>query len=279
MRGIINTYTNNMSYRGYEKFYVNGCSHSQGGGLEGPELKEDSVFHLYKEKYGIKKWGDRNELNFGARLSKSIGIPFVNEAESGGGVERVVRMAYEWIWDNWEIKDRIFLILENPDPSRFEVYYRPLNQYFIVNSNLDAEIDKAEFVSATRRYYGDSEQNNEDKRLEPIFMKWFSNHANVKENWKRVERDFVGLYSFCKMNGIKIFPMTGNSVTFRDCFDKDDIVKFGNDEKNYEICSWAFNNGKTIKDELDGKSPDGHPGYFGHIQYAELLKEFLDKKL
>lgn len=268
-----------MSFYGYEKFYINGCSHSQGGGLEGLELRDDSVFPLYKELYGVQKWGSREELNFGAHLSNLIGIPFVNEAESGGGGERVVRMAYEWILENWEERDKIFLILENPDASRFEVFYRPLEEYFIVNSNIDEREDKAEFVSSTRKYYNTKEVSNEDKTLQPIFMKWFKNHANIKENWKKVERDFVGLYSFCKWNGIKIFPMTGNSVTFRDCFDKNDIIKFGNDNKNYDICSWAHNNKKTIRDELGGRSIDGHPGYFGHKEYAELLKIFLEINL
>ena len=268
-----------MSFYNYETFYVNGSSHSQGGGLEGLELRDDSVFPIYKEKWGVEKWGSREELNFAARLSELIGIPFVNEAESGGGTERVVRMAYNWILDNWERRDKIILILENPDPSRFEVYYRPLNEYFIVNTNIDAEEGSGEFVSSTRKYYNTKEDSNEDKTLEPVFMKWFNNHANIRENWKRIERDFVGLYSFCKWNGIRIFVMTGNSVTFRDCFDKNDIIKFGNDEKNYDICSWAFNNKKTIRDELDGKSSDGHPGYFAHIEYAQLLKQFLEEKL
>jgi len=269
-----------MSFLGYETFYVNGCSHSQGGGLEGPELRDDSVFSLYQKKWGVKEWGSRSELNFAARLSELIGIPHTNEAESGGGTERVVRMAYNWILDNWDRKDKIFLVLENPDSSRFEVYYRPLDEYFIVNSTINSNEDYAIFTSAVRKYYNDSSQiASEDKQLEFLFVKWFNNHANIKENWKKVERDFVGLYSFCKWNGIKIFPMTGNSVTFRDCFDKNDIIKFGNDEKNYDICSWASNNQQTIKDELDGEVSDKHPGYFGHIEYAKLLKTFLEKKL
>ena len=269
-----------MSFLGYEAFYVNGSSHSQGGGLEGPELRNDSVFSLYQKKWGVKEWEKRSELNFAARLSELIGIPHTNEAESGGGTERVVRMAYNWILENWDRKDKIFLILENPDPSRFEVYYRPLDEYFILNSTLNNDEDLATFGSAVRKYYNESvESANEDKKLEFLFLKWFSNHANVRENWKKVERDFVGLYSFCKQNGIKIFPMTGNSVTFRDCFDKNDIIKFGNDGKNYDICSWAHNTKQTIKDELDGEVEDMHPGYFGHSEYAKLLKTFLEEKL
>ena len=151
-------------------------------------MRDDSVFPMYKEKWGVEKWGSREELNFAARLSELIGIPFVNEAESGGGTERVVRMAYNWILDNWERRDKIILILENPDPSRFEVYYRPLNEYFIVNTNIDAEEGSGELVSSTRKYYNTKEDSNEDKTLEPVFMKWFNNHANIRENWKRIER-------------------------------------------------------------------------------------------
>ena len=73
--------------------------------------------------------------------------------------------------------------------------------------------------------------------------------------------------------------MSCNSVTFRDCFDKNDIIKFGNDGKNYDICSWAHNTKQTIKDELDGEAEDMHPGYFGHSEYAKLLKTFLEEKL
>ena len=52
-----------MDFLGYETFYVNGSSHSQGGGLEGPEIREESVFPLYQKKWGVKEWGKRSELN------------------------------------------------------------------------------------------------------------------------------------------------------------------------------------------------------------------------
>lgn len=265
-----------MDYKGYKKFYVNGTSHSQGGGLEEPELRGDSVMSLYEEKCGTPKWSGREEVNFAARLSSIIGIEGLNEAQSGGSVERIVRMSYDWILDNWEDRKKIFLILENPDASRFEAFYKPTKDYYIVNSNV--EDGKGSFVHATREYFN-KEKEVEDKKLQYVFREYFDKHCDIKENWKKGERDFIGLYSFCKMNGIKIFVMTQNSWTFRDCFQKEDVIKFGNDEKNYDISSWAYNNKKTIKDELDGLSSDGHPGYYAHIEYAQLLKEFLDKRL
>jgi hypothetical protein len=101
----------------------------------------------------------------------------------------------------------------------------------------------------------------------------------MKEHWLKVEREFVGLYSFCKQNGIGIKVMTGNDVYFKDCFEWNDIIKFSEDRRNYDIASWSHDNEKTIKDEIKGFSTDGHPGYFGHIEYAKLLKNFLDEKL
>jgi hypothetical protein len=73
--------------------------------------------------------------------------------------------------------------------------------------------------------------------------------------------------------------MTGNDVYFKDCFHKDDIIKFKENNRNYDIATWCHDNKKTIKHEIEGYSNDGHPGYFGHIEYATLLKNFLDEKL
>ena len=109
-------------FYGYELFYVNGTSYTEGGGLEEPEIvgEEGSVYRFYKDIYGTPKWNSRTEVNFGARLSEELEIPCVNEAQSGGSCERMVRMSYNFILENWYRRDKIFLILENPDGSRGE---------------------------------------------------------------------------------------------------------------------------------------------------------------
>ena len=277
MRGIINTYTNNMNYKGYELLYVNGCSHCQGGGLEEPQIRAESVLPIYQRMYSVK-WKNRAEINFANRLSELIGIPYINEAESGGGTDRVVRMAYNFILENWDRRNKLLLILEKPDASRSEVYFNRTGAYHIVNSWYDGVNETNEFSSASRGYFN-KELEREDSLHNGYFSKWFGNHFNMKEHWMRVERDFVGLYSFCKQNEIGIKVMTGNDVYFKDCFEWNDIVKFSEDRKNYDIATWCYDNGKTIRDEIKGFSSDGHPGYFGHIEYAKLLKNFLDEKL
>jgi hypothetical protein len=266
-----------MSYKGYELLYVNGCSHCQGGGLEEPQIRAESVLTIYERMYGVK-WKNRAEINFANRLSELIGIPYINEAESGGGTDRVVRMAYDFILDNWDRRNKLLLILEKPDASRSEVYFNKTGAYHIVNSWYDGVRETNEFSSASRGYFN-KELEREDSLHSGYFSKWFGNHFNMKEHWMKVERDFVGLYSFCKQNEIGIKVMTGNDVYFKDCFEWNDIIKFSEDRKNYDIATWCYDNGKTIRDEIKGFSSDGHPGYFGHIEYAKLLKNFLDAKL
>lgn len=277
MRGIINTYTNNMSYKGYELFYVNGCSHCQGGGLEEPEIKGDSIRPIYEKLHNVS-WKNRGEVNFANRLSELIDTPFVNEAESGGGTDRVVRMAYRFIMENWDRKNKIFLILEKPDASRSEVWFNKNKSYYIVNSFYDAVSGTTKYAGATRAYFN-KEMEREDSMNSIQFLKWFDNHYNIEEHWFKIEMEFVGLYSFCKQNGITIKVMTPNDVYFKDCFNSKDIIKFSYDEKNYDVATWCHDKKLTIKDEIEGFSNDGHPGYFGHIEYAKKLKQFLDRNL
>jgi hypothetical protein len=266
-----------MSYKGYDLIYVNGCSHCQGGGLEEPAIRGDSIRPVYEKKYDVS-WKDRAEINFANRLSELIGIPYINEAESGGGTDRVVRMTYNFLLENWSKRNKILLILEKPDASRSEVYFNKTESYYIVNSWHDGVKKTNQFNSATRAYFN-RELEREDALDRGQFQKWFDNHFDIKEHWLKVEREFVGLYSFCKQNDISIKVMTGNDVYFKDCFHKDDIIKFKENNRNYDIATWCHDNKKTIKHEIEGYSNDGHPGYFGHIEYATLLKNFLDEKL
>jgi len=261
-------------FKKYKFFYVNGCSFTEGGGLEGPELNSKSVVPLYKEKYGVT-WNSRNEVNYGKRLEEIIGIKCINDSKSGAGVDRVIRTTYDFIFDNWKDKDKFFIILEKPNSSRSDVFYNKNKKYYIVNCS--AQKDKNfKFENATIEYYNKKyEENLED--LE-IFKNWFKNHYDFQEKILQDEKSFLGLYSFCKLHSIKLFIMQPNNFIFVDCFDEKDIIKFSGKENTGSIYEWCCENKMTIKDELNGLSNDGHPGYFGHIEYAKELSKFLQKK-
>ena len=257
-----------MDFSKYKYFYVNGCSHTEGGGLEEPKIKKNSVIPIYEKKYAIT-WKNRKEINFGKRLEEIIGIKCINDAKSGSGVDRMVRTTYEFINNHWKEKDNFFIILERPDETHSEVFYNELNEYVIVNSVYD---DKT-FQSAAVDYYNPKYVKTENDLYE-LFKNWFKNHYNFTEKFKNDEKAFVGLYSFCKVNNIKIFIMSKNFHYFVDTFDEEDLIKFDN-KYPADIWNFATNNKLTISDETDGEYMDGHPGYFGHIEYAKRLANFL----
>lgn len=255
----------------YKFFYVNGCSHSEGGGLEEPKIRRDSVIPIYEKKYGIT-WNNRKEVNFGKRLEQIIGIKCINEASCGGGVDRVIRMAYDFIFKNWQDKDKFFLILEKPDSPRSEVFYTKKNKYFIVNSKAENN-NKFSFENATIEYY--NKKYASDVETLNVFENWFNNHFSFEEKTLQDEKAFLGLYSFCKLHSIKIFIMQPNNCIFVNCFDKNDIIKFSKIKGPDSIDNWCYQNKMTITDELNGEAYDSHPGYFGHIEYAKEVAKFI----
>jgi hypothetical protein len=265
-----------VNFKQYRYFYVNGSSSSEGGGLEQSEIREDSVMPIYKKIHGVE-WNTKSDVNFGKRLEQIIGIKCINESLSGGGVGRLVRTTYDFIFKNWKEKDNFFIILEKPTPSISEVFFNKNKSYYTVNSsykgNLDLKTRKLQFQSASREYFNNDYLD--DKKYQNVFKSWFDNHYDLEERFLEDEKNFIGLYSFCKLHNIKVFLMNPNDFLFTDCFDIDDVIKF--DNKN-EICSikeWSYRNKFTIFDEIKGYSIDTHPGYYGHIEYSKKLAKFL----
>lgn len=261
-----------MDFNQYKYFYVNGCSHSEGGGLEEPSIRDNGYMSLYEKKYNVK-WTSRSEINYAQRLSEIIGIPNINESKSGASTERVVRMTYEFIHNNWLDKDKFFIILEKPDASRSEVFLNEEKDYFIVNSQYSKNKNLS-FQYATRNYF-DKKIKGVDEKYQNIFNDWFNHFYNFNHNLKKNDFDFIGLYSFCKKNDIKIYIMNTNDYYFNETFEKEDVISFNNKNVNDSIYDWCVKNKLTISDELGDGVMDLHPGYFGHIEYAKQLSKFL----
>jgi hypothetical protein len=261
-------------YKDYQFFYINGCSHFEGGGLEEPEIRKDSVRSLYEKYYGVS-WKNRSEVNFGSRLSEILNIPCVNDAKSGGGVDRVIRTTYDFIKKNWDVKDKFFLILEQPDSARCDVFFNKTKEYYIVNSkNTGKELL---FQCATREYYNNQKFDVDMDLYQNDFKLWYENHFDYEEKSINDEKNFIGLYSFCKLNNIKIFLLKQHNEFLNGVISSDDVIKFDGYE-NVELARWVFENKKTIKDELNKFSihiNDQHPGFFGHIEYAKEIAKFL----
>lgn len=264
-----------MDFSKYKFFYVNGTSHSEGGGLEEPSIRTKSILPIYKKIHNVE-WNNRTEINYGKRLEQILGIKCINEATTGGGLSRVVRTTYDFIFKNWNDKDKFFIILEKPDASISEVFYTKTNKYYVVNSIYKKNRKKLEFENATREYFNKKYLN--DKNEQTQFKNWFDNHFDFEQNFLESEKEFIGLYSFCKLHSIKIFIMQPNDFLFKECFDLNDIIKLPNENKYSSIREWCYDNGLSILHEINGYSDDTHPGYFGHIEYAKQLAKYIGWK-
>lgn len=259
-----------MDFEKYKYFYTNGCSHVEGGGLEEESITKQSVIPIYKKKYNVT-WNNRSEVNFGKRLEEIINVKCINEAKCGGSAYRVVRMTYEFIDKNWNDRDKFFIILEKPDPSRYELLHN--KEYYICNT-IQNDIKKTfDFSFATRNYYNELKYS-EDKQNQKIFSEYHNNFFDYEDNLKKMDFAFTGLYSFCKRNNIKIFLMMGNDFYFNKNYDNEDIIRF-EENRLSDIHTFCKDKKLTITDETDGEMNDFHPGYFGHIEYAKQLYNFL----
>jgi hypothetical protein len=257
-----------MTYKNYEFFYVNGSSHTKGGGFEATGWFRDQLVKYYKEHYNIE-WNTDDDVNWGTRLSELIGIPCHNHALQGGGLDRVIRKTYEFIESNWEARHKFFIILETPDPSRVDLYYNPWQQHFIMN------VGDQGFIYATPNYFPEPPGV---KDLQDDFKFYYEKFFNMSALFKANERNLAGLYSFCKRENIAIKIMDGHrAVHYKPNYEKSDIISYEDNSMN--LIDWCMQNKCQIKHETNFEVIDGHPGYFAHIEYAKLVKEWLDINL
>lgn len=261
-----------MAYKGYDFFYVNGSSHTAGGGFE--TLAQagffgDKMITYYKEKYNVS-WKSHYDVAFAAKLSKMIKVPSYNWAKQGGGLDRVVRLTYDFIDKFWKERHKFFIILETPDASRVDLYYNPIKDYLICNINPD------QLMYGTPSYFP-KPSNVEDCQSDVQFYQ--EKFYNYRNHHDKNEFSLLGLYSFCKRANISIKLMSGiRTVQFPGMFLETDLIS-GTGSSDYDIYDFAANNKLRIKDETNGEITDGHPGYFGHIEYAKFLKDWLDVNL
>ena len=248
----------------YKLFYVNGSSFTEGGGLEEESISKKSVSLQYKKQHNVI-WENRKEVNWGNRLSKIIKIKCINESKSGAGVERLVRKTYEFIFNNWDIKDKFFIILELPSPDRIELFLNKANDYYILN----LQNKNTNFISSTRDYFTE-EYKKFDEEHHNIMQKYMNNHFSYEEKVLSDDRLTIGLYSFCKLNKIKVYLDRTTHFYFQNTIDKNDLLF-------KDVYNWCIDKNLTIANEISGSDPlsNKHPGFFGHIEYAKELAKFL----
>ena len=258
----------------YDKSYTNGTSFTEGGGLE-PHM----VVQHYTNQYpDIPKWNDKKLVAWPHRLQEACGLPYDNQAACGGSSERMVRMTYAWLHKNWDMRSKVFLVLEAPDPWRIEVYLKKTKTYYIMNAyprsgNFDwnALNDSCMHACVRDHWLEDPKQREEDQLRRNFFIKYFDRHIDLQEQALKNANAIIGLHSFCHLHNIPCFFQTQNCFSKFTITDKNvlpqGIHQFGEDNK-LRVC-----------DDIPDHSGDRHPGYFAHQQYADLVYQYLQDNL
>lgn len=280
--------------------YINGSSLSCGGGLE----PHTQAFSIYKQN-GTDIWYDSKDVSYGNQLAKIIGAGVVNEAKQGGGLDRLIRKTYKYISskNKLELDETLFLFDIPIQPSRFEVYSKQYNDWFVVSvsyrdslkephqikiSTKDGQIDSV--LSFSRDYMNTKLhlEFDELKKHNQILCDFVKEYHDYEEEAKRMLRELTFFY--CYLDRLKIRYIRDTTEGFfagsfmfdarntAEFFDKLSI--FDNSNPNVidvqTIWTLAGENGWRIKDEISVE--DDHLGYMGNLKYAQHIHNLLITK-
>jgi hypothetical protein len=263
------------------EIYCNGCSHSAGGGMEIDRTISDesiTIREYYKNKYNVW-WDTQIEVTYSHRLAEIFNCKVVNESISGGGSGRLVRMTYNYIRNNWNIKDKLFLILEMPSLGRLDLYSTKLEDYIIFNlqfNNNDYYDNSISSLHGTRRYY-DSECGSDNEQISFSLNQYYKSFFDKKVEYKKISRELNTLYTFLKYHKIKFIFFNGEFGGSIDTDIKQSNMlnmKVGN-QIIEDFHQYAIDTKTTLADETNREYMDLHPGYFSHLNFAKELSQYI----
>lgn len=270
--------------------YFNGCSFTQGGGLETavdvdwnerdengnePPLTDGrrDVLKKYKDTYGMPYWNSRLDVAYPAIFSSLSSIKTINDAKSGGGIQRLVRKTFNFVSENFDKKDELLLFLEIPDYSRLEFYSNHFKDHLLFNYTINDknEVSDDWFVC---RDYAKRVHNDDNNQLRPYFNAITKSILNPKEIFQKLNIELINLLSFLKLNEIEFYitkePDYG-LVGIKQSLFSEHLVPFGSPHQ------YALQNRGQISDEID--IDDTHPGVLCHKEYGKLINSYLKDKL
>jgi len=265
-----------------KKIYCNGCSHSAGGGLEIDRSLNNSMLvrDYYKQRYNVW-WDSQLETTYIKYTSNILNCEFVNEAASGGGSERVVRMAYDFVKKNYKIKEKLFLVLEFPSLGRIDLYSKQLNDYIIANINFvnnNYNDDSMDNIYGTRGYYI-NEYNKDNSYIINPLKSYYENFLSKKAEFLKVGRQINTFLAYLSYHKIKFIFFTGEfSTLIESQFKQNNLLKLKLGYNLFEdLHEFAIKTNSTIAEECELLTTDLHPGYFSHQNFGNLLGDYIIK--
>jgi len=236
----------------FTKIYANGCSFTKAGGLDQSDIRQK-----YKKILNVDLDDDYIQYAYPNILSKKLKVPIINEAESGGSVNRLIRKTYEYVYKNQSTISETLFILELPTMWRDEIYSNQLDKSMNINSSM---IESSP---------------NLDKNILKNLQLYFYNFVNIDFEYKKSMNNLLGLIYFLKDKNSNVILLDNSNFELFLKYNnlKHDFNFIPFDDKLMHL--WFSSNKLTINNEL-GIDIDGHAGIIGNEKIADIVLNYLD---
>ena len=244
--------------------YINcfGTSYTAGGGFEFDGDK-NPLNNLYS---GLETPLTQFNFSYPGQLKKVLdeNVKVINYAKNGYGNDRTFRKIYELVNDKNFNKDEHIFIIEYAGLGRREFWFNPINDYIVSNYwfNFDT-LKLKDMVHLANSYgYETRKMSNDLKKYEPLFLEFFKQTLNLKNEIKLNEQNIEFFSSYLNQHKLNYFYTT-------DIFDSNSGKNFIFGDGEYFKQSNDFNkfttfNKLSIKSETFGIDKDLHNGYISN---------------
>lgn len=247
----------------FNKIYANGCSFTCAGGINFSFVREK-----YKQILNIDLVDDYIQYAYPNVIGKKLNLDVVNQAASGGSINRLIRKTYQYFYDNRNEIEKTLFILELPPMWRDEIYCNKLDRFMNITwgtikqaTNDMTDVANGYDVSDIRQVH----QN---------IQSYFYNFVNIDVEYKKSMNNLLGLIHFLKSNNIEVILIDNTLfkkfLLINNLKTNLNFVDFDNIEMQY----WFIENKLTINDEL-GIKIDGHAGLEGNVQISNKVLDYL----
>jgi hypothetical protein len=259
-----------------------GTSFTAGGGFEftGNNVKKSKIL---KQIYGdLDEELTQSNFSYPGQLQKLLStVKVINHGKNGYGNDRMYRIVYDIINDNFNKDEHLFL-LEFSGLGRKEYWLNEINDYVILNYWIDWDtLTLKNKVDIANSYWYDTEDVTNILRLEePFFLKYYNKTFNVEAEIKQNYRDIDFFLSYINSMNINYFFVKSND-------DNNPTKKFTYGDGKYfkhstDFIDFTYINGLEIDIETRNQYVDKHNGYVsnkivGQTIYNSLIDMgFLD---